>query len=251
MHSNVAAMFYDWEEALIWSCLQGHMGNIILDNEKNPASAMIEIGDFCFFAGQPNTVLFHDIEGEKLLIPKDNTWEALIGNFFDGRVNKILRYAIKKEPDVFHVAKLASFISSLDDCYELRMIDREVYELAGKEAWSVDLCSQFKDYADYQRRAFGVSILHNGELVAGASPYAVYNNGIEIEIDTRPDYRGKGLATVCGAKLILECLARNVYPSWDAHDLRSVALAEKLGYHLSHPYVTYELTGRQAISDFF
>ncbi len=209
MHSNVAAMFNDWDEALIWSCLQGHMGNIILDNEKNPASAMIEIGDFCFFAGQPSTVLFHDLEGEKLLIPKDETWEALIEHYF-----------------------------------ELRMIDGEVYELARKEAWSVDLCSQFKDYADYQHRAFGVSILHNGELVAGASPYAVYNNGIEIEIDTRPDYRGKGLATVCGAKLILECLARNVYPSWDAHDLRSVALAEKLGYHLSHPYVTYELIGR-------
>lgn len=34
MHSNVTAMFNDWEEALIWSCLQGHMGNIILDNEK-------------------------------------------------------------------------------------------------------------------------------------------------------------------------------------------------------------------------
>ncbi|MEG3007650.1 MAG: GNAT family N-acetyltransferase, partial [Oscillospiraceae bacterium] len=28
---------------------------------------------------------------------------------------------------------------------------------------------------------------------------------------------------------------------WDAHDLRSVHLAEKLGYHLSHPYVTYEI----------
>ena len=77
--------------------------------------------------------------------------------------------------------------------------------------------------------------------VAGASPYAIYQNGIEIEIDTKPEYRGKGLATVCGAKLILECLERNIYPSWDAHDLRSVHLAEKLGYHLSHPYVTYEL----------
>jgi len=246
MHNNVEALFHGWEEALIWSCLQGHMGNIFLDNEKNPASAMIEIGDFCFFAGQPNAALLHSLEGEKLLIPKDGTWGELIERTFDSQVNKIFRYAIKKEPDVFDKAKLTSFINALDDCYELRMIDKEVYELARKEAWSVDLCSQFKDYADYQRRGLGAAILHNGELVAGASPYAVYNDGIEIEIDTRPDYRGKGLATVCGAKLILECLARNIYPSWDAHDLRSVALAEKLGYHLSHPYVTYELMSRQA-----
>ncbi len=27
MHNNVEALFHGWEEALIWSCLQGHMGN--------------------------------------------------------------------------------------------------------------------------------------------------------------------------------------------------------------------------------
>ena len=64
---------------------------------------------------------------------------------------------------------------------------------------------------------------------------------MEIEIDTKPEYRQLGLATVCGAKVILECLQRNLYPSWDAHDLRSVSLAEKLGYHLDHPYTAYEL----------
>ncbi len=41
------------------------------------------------------------------------------------------------------------------------------------------------------------------------------------------------------AKLILECMDRGLYPSWDAHDMRSVALAEKLGYHLDKEYVTY------------
>lgn len=69
--------------------------------------------------------------------------------------------------------------------------------------------------------------------------YTVYNGGIEIEIDTKLQFRQKGLATACGAKLILECLGRNLYPSWDAHDLRSVALAEKLGYHMDKPYTVY------------
>ncbi len=240
-NSKVETLFSGWEEALIWSCLQGHMGNMLLDDEKNPTSAIIDVGDFCFLAGQPSTALLNAIEGEKLLIPKDTAWETLIERIFDKRVNKTLRYAIKKESGVFDKAKLTSFVESLDKCYELKLFDQEVFELAKKETWSVDLCSQFKDYNDYQNRGIGVAILHQGELVAGASPYAVYNSGIEIEIDTKPEYRRKGLATVCGAKLILECLERNIYPSWDAHDLRSVALAEKLGYHLSHPYVTYEL----------
>lgn len=119
--------------------------------------------------------------------------------------------------------------------------------MAMAEEWSFDLCSQFQDYNDFQKRAIGVTILHQGQLVAGAAPYAVYHGGIEIEIDTRPDYRQKGLATSCGAKLIFECLIKNknknkkLYPGWDAHDLRSLALAKKLGYNLDKEYVTYEI----------
>ena len=75
--------------------------------------------------------------------------------------------------------------------------------------------------------------------VAGAGSYCVYRGGIEIEIDTRADHRRKGLAAACGARLILECLDRGLYPSWDAIDLRSAVLAEKLGYHRGEAYVTY------------
>ncbi len=241
---KAAALFDGWEEALIWSCLQEHMGKMLLDNEEDPASAVIDIGDFCFFAGNPNSALLAAIDGAKLLIPKDQPWEKLIEDFYGNRVSKTFRYAIKKEPDVFDVETLNAYIETLDHCYELKLFDQEIYEMAQNEAWSVDLCSQFKNYEDYHNRAIGAAILHKGKLVAGASPYAVYNGGIEIEIDTKPEYRCKGLATVCGAKLILECLKRNIYPSWDAHDLRSVALAEKLGYHLDRPYVTYELADR-------
>ena len=53
----------------------------------------------------------------------------------------------------------------------------------------------------------------------------------------------KGLAYVCGSKLILECLERGLYPSWDAQNKWSVALAEKLGYHFSHEYTAYEVSG--------
>lgn len=84
-----------------------------------------------------------------------------------------------------------------------------------------------------------MAVLCGGELVAGASSYAVYRDGIEIEIDTRPDQRGKGLATACGARLILDCLDRGLYPSWDAHDKRSAHLAQKLGYRLAGAYRAY------------
>ena len=59
-------------------------------------------------------------------------------------------------------------------------------------------------------------------------------------MDTREDERRKGLAMACCASLILACLDRKLYPSWDAHNKGSLALAEKLGYHFDKEYPTYE-----------
>ena len=83
--------------------------------------------------------------------------------------------------------------------------------------------------------------LRGAEIVAGASGYSVYDGGIEIEIDTREDCRRQGLATACAARLILECLRRGLYPSWDAAHLHSLRLAEKLGYRFARAYACYEL----------
>lgn len=87
----------------------------------------------------------------------------------------------------------------------------------------------------------GVIALRDGVPAAGASSYAVWDGGIEIQIDTRPDLRRRGLALSCGARLILTCLDQGLLPSWDAHDRRSAALAEKLGYPPGPPLPRYLL----------
>ena len=115
------------------------------------------------------------------------------------------------------------------------------------ESWSRDFCSLFRDFADFQRRGLGVGVVLDGKLVAGAASYSVYCGGIEIQIETHCAYRRQGLATACGAALILDCLDQGRYPSWDAHDLRSVSLAEKLGYRRGDPYWVYVLRDDQKI----
>jgi predicted GNAT family acetyltransferase len=95
----------------------------------------------------------------------------------------------------------------------------------------------------YKRYGLGVAILKDGEPVSGASSYTSYIGGIEIQIDTKQEYRRRGLAYISGAKLILECLKRGLYPSWDAHNIWSVALAKKLGYRLDREYIAYVISG--------
>ena len=61
------------------------------------------------------------------------------------------------------------------------------------------------------------------------------------EVDTIPEERRKKLATAACSALILNCLEEGLYPSWDAQNMNSVRLAEKLGYEYDHEYVAYEV----------
>ncbi len=235
---QIAPLFDGWEETLIWSVLEGHMGRVIVEPEANPVSAQVSVGDICFFAGVPSESLALTAASDEL-VPQNEAWCAAIECAWGDRVQKRLRYAIKKEKENFDRDRLQHYIDALPPEFELTLFDAEICEASRAEQWSRDFCSCFQSNEDFLRRGFGAAIRKDGELVSGASSYTIYNGGIEIEIDTKPAYRERGLATVCGARLILEALDRGLYPSWDAFDLRSVALAEKLGYHLSHPYTIY------------
>ncbi len=244
---RVAGLFGGWQETMIWSCLQGVMGEIYADAREGPVSAMALLGDFCFLAGVPDLALVRYAAGQcrpdfVIMVPQDERWEAAIleGSKM-GKVKTVSRYAIKKETDVFDRDKLQKIVDGLPEGYVLEMIDEDLFRRCGKICWCRDLVAQYDDYGLYKKYGLGAVVLKDGELVSGASSYSGYHGGIEIEIDTREDQRRKGLALACGAKLILECLERGWYPSWDAHNMGSVALAEKLGYHLDREYTAYEV----------
>ncbi|GLB30707.1 acetyltransferase [Lacrimispora amygdalina] len=246
--SILQPLFSGWEETLIWSCLQNVMGRAFADREKDPCSAQLVIGDFCFLSGKPDAELIANKPSGRqsdfiIMVPNDEAWSEAIEKVWKSSASRRSRYAIKKEPDVFDRELLNRAVESLSPSFSLRMIDEGLYRRVMEQDWSRDLCSQFSDYEDYRKRGIGVVALSGEEVVSGASSYTVYHGGIEIEIDTKKEYRRQGLAFSCGAKLILECLKRGLYPSWDAHNPGSVALAEKLGYHFDREYPVYEITG--------
>ena len=262
---DAVALFAGWQETMIDSCLQGIMGEIYAVGIQDvcPRSAMAILGDFCFLAGEPDAELVaYRPEGRDrdfmIMIPQDSaqgvsqgimtspdsvrgvSWGNLICQVYGDKVRQVTRYAIKKEEHIWDLDRLREAVAGLPFEYTLRLIDEELYQKCLENDWSRDLVAQYRDYEQYRKLGLGVAILQGQEIVAGASSYSSYEGGIEIEIDTREDHRRKGLAYICGARLILECCARNLYPSWDAQNLQSVALAEKLGYHLDHAYTAYE-----------
>ena len=245
---TVEHLFSNWQETCIWSALQGVMGNIYAKDTEHPDSAMVVLGDFCFLAGKPNTDLVaYQPENYKknyiIMVPENEEWATLIEAHYKDGAKRNSRYAIHKDKGNFDKEKLKQVSADIPEDYALKMIDKALYDACFLEEWSADFVSNYKDYAMFEKLGIGVLMIKKatGEIVAGASSYSSYKDGIEIEIVTREDHRRKGLAYRCAAKLILECFNRNLYPSWDARTRISVALAEKLGYEYSHEYVAYEI----------
>lgn len=245
---QIQALFEGWEETLLYSCLQGVLGTVITDDDSNPKSAAAIIADFVFFAGQPDLSLIRrwqkhpEARSFTIAVPQSSAWQPLMEQALSGTdFRKVTRYAIKKEPEVFDPKLLWHYVEKLPNPYTLAQIDEPLYRYCRDVSWCRDFVRQFDSYEQYRKHGLGFVILKDGLPVSGASSYTYYPGGIEIEIDTQEAYRRQGLATVCGARLILACLERGLYPSWDAQILWSVRLAEKFGYHFSHEYTAYEI----------
>ncbi|MBK5429408.1 GNAT family N-acetyltransferase [Bacillus sp. TH30] len=239
-------MFEDFNNVVLLSYLQGHMGNAWVNDLENPTVAQITVGIFTFYAGDPNAKeteeteeLLRNIPERILVIVNSDQWKKRLETFHERKIDKFLRYKFKRNAEVFNRSKLQSFITALPKGYELRKIDEHIANNPTLHNVSEDFTSQFRSIDDYVNRGIGYSILYNGEVVCGASSYSIYNDGIEIEVATDLDHRRKGLATVVCATLILDCLEKGRYPNWDAANSTSVKLAEKLGYVFDKAYDTY------------
>ncbi len=239
--SKAAGLFDGWQETLIYSCLQKVMGKIYVTDPECPKSAMAYVGCFAFYAGEPDKeIVRNKPDGFTILVPQSKAWETCIEECFP-KAKKVTRFAIKKDTK-FDKELLRSMVAKLPGGYELKEIDEKIYDLCPADPATRDFVSSFETKEKYLDLGRGMVIMKSGRIVAGASSYTRYREGIEIEVDTIEEERRKGLATIASAALILRCLDEGLYPSWDAQNINSVRLAEKLGYEFDHEYTAYEVS---------
>ncbi len=238
--SIVTKLFEGWQETIVYSCLQKVMGKVFVTNTDHPKSVCAYAGCFAFYAGEPDKeIVKNKPEGFVIMVPKNEEWAELIEECYPG-AKKVIRYAIKKDT-VFDREKLQGFVNELPAGYEIHGIDADIYDKCLGNPVTEDFVSSFESKELFLKIGRGMVIIKDGRIVSGASSYSRYNEGIEIEVDTVSDERRKNLATIACSALILRCLDENLYPSWDAQNINSVHLAEKLGYEFDHEYVAYEV----------
>lgn len=155
-----------------------------------------------------------------------------------------VRYSLTNNPRAFRTANLHKMAKVPDGCI-LVPYNRDLLEEALTAEWSEDQVGAFQSEKDFLGRGFGMALIKEGELVAGCTSFCRHHDGYEVQVDTRPDMRGKGYATCVASSFILHCIALGQTPYWDAANMASLHLALKLGYSFAGSYIAWMLITEQ------
>ena len=230
------------------SCIEGNMGRAWADRKDNPSVAVVLIADFLFLLGYTEDMKeaadIRELLGQfkrRIIVMYDNRWGEFIEKNFPENHKKFSRYALKREPEVFKRDRLENFIKAVEPEYHIDKIDASNYNIVLADDLMADCCSNFSSLEDFLKNGIGYLIMRDGLVISAASSYTYCKGSIDITIGTQEEYRKRGLALAVASKLILDCMDRNIYPVWDAANMESVALAEKLGYHFEKEYQVYSI----------
>jgi GNAT superfamily N-acetyltransferase len=99
--------------------------------------------------------------------------------------------------------------------------------------------SDFESGQDFIARGVGYCLRADGKIVGAAYSSLACSRGIEVSLYVEPEQRRKGVATALSCRLLSYCLERGMEPHWDAANIESCDLAEKLGYIRTGSYAAY------------
>jgi GNAT superfamily N-acetyltransferase len=224
---------------LIDIVLEGAMGDAWADDLARPTVALLEL-DFHILAGDPDAPAA-ELAARRLtppvgIVTTSEAWEPLLRRVFGEPLGTHTRVGFSSNG--WDRERLRGFIAALPAGFELRRIGAG--DAAPFEELADSLVYNFPSLEDFVTRGVGYGIAHEGRFVSGCSSFAIGSRSLEFEIQTHPDYRQRGLATACAARMIEHCIDHRLEPCWDAHNEISAALATKLGFTKPKPYIAYE-----------
>lgn len=217
------------------STLEGLMGKAYADTIRNPQFAVLIIRKYCFMSGWIDEKKLYKLINNNLkqyiIIPSNNL-KYIIEKMFEGKLIKGERYSIKKDT-IFNKKDLQKYVTMLPKTYQIKKIDSNLEKKIKKEEF-------LKITDDYKAYGIGVCCMYNEEIIGVASSNIFYSDGIEVNVKVKSKYRKKGIATALASELILQCLKENKRISWDAANIESKNLAEKLGFLYDSTYEIYK-----------
>ncbi len=239
----LSQLYHNNSSPNVLTYLQGYAGEAYVDNPENPTIAVILVSIFATIAGNPQAPaaesLLKSIPDKRLVIAHSDEWHKKIEEVLSTSITKHQRYRCSGKLRNFTVAALQKYADRVPEGYVLKRIDNKLISDNSLVGLPRDFSENFDSAEEFVEKGVGFWILHEGAVVSGATSLSVYNGGIEVDIETHEDHRGKGLARAVAAKLILYCIQHTLSPYWEAANPTSLKMAIKLGYSYEGSYDCY------------
>ncbi len=211
-------------------------GQILVDNPKQPASAVVRDGMYgtLYFGGNVNATRIASLVQHFRQIG-----EVGIGCWLDDSLNEIIPTDFDYDGRTYYFTKRSSHNDGqkfqLPPGYRLLPRDEDLFRRSFDYQSTLDL---FGTMENVLKHTLGVAILHEDTLVCEAATGAPTQGLIEVGVTTAESYRGQGFATLACAKLIEICEEQGYKTWWDCakQNTPSVRLAKKLGYQNEPEY---------------
>lgn len=251
-HGLVQELYQNPSSTIINSCLQGYTGEIWVDSKETPKLAIMYAGKTLFIGGANATtdiipwlksfILQRDLIRVEI-IPEDMCWYSILSECIQENTILPLQQGkrhlmqIQVTKDLYEQWKMT--VARLPEDIKLVELNQEQFDLVVTDRYLHNFVCCFENYYEFQKMGMGYFLKKGDEIIGGASSFTRYNEGIEVQIAVNPDYRGRGLAKICGARLLMECYHRNLYPNWDCANPTSESVARSLGYVLKQEVEIY------------
>jgi GNAT superfamily N-acetyltransferase len=227
--------------------LEGQMGRAFVDHPKKPGAYMIRTGPLCYFAGRPDdqtrSKIAAQLEPYSIFMPSGPGWIESLKSTHGDSLLQFPRYSFSSEN--LSVEYLRELLDRSPHQSEIFPIDRELAAAVRAEKDHFIDLSDYISAEDFAERGIGFYLKKNGRPVACAYASLICSKGAEVSIFVMDKYRRLGVATALACRLLMTCLERNIDPHWDAANLESCRLAEKLGYVATGSYDAYFLQAPQ------
>ncbi len=218
--------------------IEDQMGKAFVDSATDPQVFLIEQDRFfCYLAGDLTTSsgrnFLSSIPSNRFLMAGTPGWQEVAQAFYGERLRPVLRYSYSSQAlSADHMRRLAA---TSPHSANIRRVDAA---LAGQETPYLAL-GAFDSAEDFVERGIGYCLVSGDSILGGAYASLASGNAIEVSIVVDPKHQRQGIATALAAHLLLWCVEHSVTPHWDAANLPSCGLAEKLGYRNTGEYTAY------------
>lgn len=241
-------------------------GKIYVDNTDNPKTFYVihPYGMSLLFGDYTNTVFntafkeyIVNTNGARLGIEWmqafPHNWDSVLENLFEanltktpGEQDKALLELYTRVNFTFDKDKYLAYKQqniNTDPKVQIVRTDKKLFE----EMKGTVVPARFWNNADdFVNNGAGFSLLYDNKLAATAFSAFIFNDTLELGIETCETFRGTGFAGLVCAALVDYALDRNLEPVWGCRldNVGSFRLARKIGFEVSKEISFYKLNTR-------